>query len=70
MNVAIVAGGLAVLLAFTFAIGILRAEEISQEVAWRRIAAERRRIHEEEQRLRELCAGIDWCRNCPFRSDG
>ena len=67
MNVAVVAIGLAILLALALAIGTLRADEISQEGAWRRIATARRRIHEEEQRLRELDEALDRCRNCPFR---
>jgi hypothetical protein len=69
VNVAVVVVGLAILLALALAVGILRAEEISQEGAWRRIATARRRIHEEEERLRELDEALDRCRNCPFRPD-
>ena len=67
MNEVVAVVGIAVLLALAVAIGILRAEEIAQENAWRRIAAARRRIHEAELRLRALEAAYDRCRNCPFR---
>jgi hypothetical protein len=68
MDVGVVLVGLAVLglLAGMIGLGGLEAAR-GRDLAWRRIAGERRRIREERQRLQVMQETIERCRDCPYR---
>ena len=69
MDGGVIVIGLALLTVLAVTIGrITRDGYGGTERAWRAIAAERRRIWEEHQRIRQLHDELDRCRDCPFRN--
>ncbi len=68
MNIAVIVGGLALLVLLALVIGLMNADERgARNRAWRGIARERRHNWEERRRNRELRESLDCCRDCPFR---
>lgn len=68
MTAFLVVGGLVLLAIIVLHAGLSLLDRGSRRQAWRRIAAERRWINEQQQWLRDPAQRTS-CAHCPFRDD-
>jgi hypothetical protein len=68
MVIGLIVVGLTTMAVIAVFIGLAgRDERVGRDRAWREIAHERRQNWEERQRIEQLYAELEHCRDCPLR---